>query len=392
MKNMLWLPGWYPNRTEPYTGDFIQRHARAASLYCRVRVIHVLRDKEGMVTKQVLEETQESGNLEETVIYYYSPSFWFSPLEKLCSFLRYMRLYKRAIRAYITEKGLPAGVHVHIINKNGWLALWLKRKFGIRFVVSEHWTAYLKEAKPGFDSFSLPFKWMWARIVNAASGFSAVSRCLGNALQERQKNIRFSVIPNVVDSSLFFPLAATTPGPVHFIHISTLSYQKNPEAILQAFALIKRTRQEFRLSVFGPPRPDLQQLAATLGLGEELRFYEEVPQAVLAGYVQQADALVLYSRYETFGCVLIEANACGVPAIVSDIPVHHETIEEGVSGYFAAGDNAAALAAKLSWFMQHAHAIPREALAAATREKYHYERVGKLFDAFYRETLEPGGA
>ena len=36
---ILWLPSWYPNKSEPYSGDFIQRHAKAAALYDPVTVI-----------------------------------------------------------------------------------------------------------------------------------------------------------------------------------------------------------------------------------------------------------------------------------------------------------------------------------------------------------------
>jgi glycosyltransferase involved in cell wall biosynthesis len=154
-------------------------------------------------------------------------------------------------------------------------------------------------------------------------------------------------------------------------------------------ALVKQTMPGFRLSVFGPHRPALELLAAAKGLQDHIRFYAEVPQPELAGYMRQADALILYSRYETFGCVLIEANASGIPAIVSDIPVHHETISEGENGYFAEGDNAAALAGTLCRFMQQHHAGSRAAIAAGAREKYNYERVGRLFAAFYQNMLQP---
>jgi len=51
---LLWLTGWYPNKTEPYAGDFIQRHAAAVALYHEVEVIHLVRDPDGIVTKDVL--------------------------------------------------------------------------------------------------------------------------------------------------------------------------------------------------------------------------------------------------------------------------------------------------------------------------------------------------
>lgn len=63
-------------------------------------------------------------------------------------------------------------------------------------------------------------------------------------------------------------------------------------------------------------------------------LYEEMSQESLVKFLQPATALILVSSYETFGCVLIEANACGVPVIVSDIPVFHETVKQEVNGVF----------------------------------------------------------
>ena len=385
---LLWLTGWYPNKTEPYTGDFIQRHAAAVALYHRVEVIHLVRDRDGIVTKDVHEDVFEKGSLTERIIYYYSPRLPLSPAERLLSGLRYRSLYRAAIENYLQREGKPTGVHVQIAGKNGWMAYWLKGRMGIPYVVSEQWTGYLPEARLATGRPSIIPRWMWERVMKNAAGVSVVSHWLGNALQALQKEISYTVIPNVVDTHVFYPgPAATAKGPVHFIHISTLGYQKDPEGIFRALAMVKQKRHAFRLSVFGRPGPALLQMRAELGLEKEIQFHEEVPQTVLSEYLRQADALILYSRYETFGCVLIEANACGLPAIVSDIPVHHETIAEGVNGYFAAGENPAALAEKISWFIQQGNTIGKEAIAAAAREKYNYEKIGGLFTAFYERTI-----
>ena len=50
-KNILWLPGWYPNILSPYDGDFIQRHARAVALFQKLTVIYIKKDEKGIVTQ-----------------------------------------------------------------------------------------------------------------------------------------------------------------------------------------------------------------------------------------------------------------------------------------------------------------------------------------------------
>ena len=241
---------------------------------------------------------------------------------------------------------------MHVINKNGLLALWLKKKYNIPFFISEHWTVYLPAAVPHFKKLNFFFRVMWRKIIKAAEGCSVVSEYLGKSITRIQKDIRFTVIPNVADNTIFFPAVKKEEGVTRFIHISGLHYQKNPEAILQAFAIVKKTNPAFTVTVFGPQKKHLEELANPSWIGAKYVFYNEVPQAKLAGFVQQSHALILYSRYETFGCVIIEANACGIPVIVSDLPVFHEIIDEGKNGYFVPGENPAVLARKIVWFMK----------------------------------------
>src|SRR6476659_7896057 len=99
---ILWLPSWYPNKLEPYNGDFIQRHARAVSLYQKVRVLFVVRDEKGTVTKDVLTENFANENLTEQLIYYTvgkAPS----GIQKAVSQRRYNQLFKKAIQQCILQ-------------------------------------------------------------------------------------------------------------------------------------------------------------------------------------------------------------------------------------------------------------------------------------------------
>ncbi len=388
MKNLLWLPAWYPNKLLPYDGDFIQRHARAVSLFNKIQVIHVIRDKTGKVTKNIFTETVQDANLNEKIIYYYSPSYSISLFDKVFSTRHYNRIYKNAIKEYIEESVLPTCTHVHVVNKNGLMALWLKRKYKVPFVISEHWTGYLPAPISGFKNMSSIFKSMWKRVVNESAGMSTVSQYLASAINSIQNSVKCTIIPNVVDDNIFSPSVKAEEKTSRFIHISGLDYQKNPEAIIEALAIVRKSNPDFSLSVFGPAKEKLQQLVESCKLTDQVIFYGEVPQKELAKFVQQSDVLILYSRYETFGCVIIEANACGVPAIVSDLPVFHETITEGVNGYFVEGENPEALAKKILWFMNNRNVIDKKKIAATAKEKYNYPGVAKMFDDFYNEKLK----
>ena len=382
---VLWLPSWYPNKIEPYNGDFIQRHAKAVSLKENVHVIYVMKDALAAVTSGTLTETKTEGGLKETLIYYHVRPMKFKWLEKLLSFRAYVRVYKNAVLQCLKEEGKPKLVQVYIAFKSGLIALWLKKRFGIAYVVSEQWTVYLPGAEPNFSSFSFFNRYLVKKIMRQAAGIMVVSDYLGQRLQQLFGVAKPVVIPNVVDEKLFFYTKANGLSANRFVHVSTLTFQKNPEAIIEAFSVLKQKGYSFTLDVIGPQLPELAALVRNYGLEDDLFFRGEMPQAQLVKFVQNADALILYSRYETFGCVLIEANACGVPVIVSDISVLRENVKEGFNGIFAAAENGVALSGQIAYFIENKTQFNKEEIARYTAEKFNYARVGAQFEAWYKE-------
>lgn len=389
MKKILWLASWYPNRLAPSNADFIQRHARAVSLYHEVDVIFVVRDAEGVITKNEKLEVIREGALTQQIIYYYSPRIPIPAINKLLSQLKYNRLFKKYLRKYIVEKGSPSLAHVHVGMKAGILANWLKRQYSIPYVITEHWTGFLPEAAERFDGLSAYLQKKWKQLLQSAAGVSVVSAYLGkhlSALPVKMPSIK--VIPNVVDTGIFYPVEKQKSGIVRFIHVSGLGFQKNPDAILKAFAIVHERRLPFRLDIFGPHNDSITSQVKALGLQAQVSLHEEVPQPELAKWVRQADALVLYSRYETFGCVVAEAQVAGVPVIVSDIPVMHELVKQGGNGLLVKADDPAALAEQIGWFMQNREGFNSWLIAEESAARYNYREVGKLFADWYEEVLE----
>ncbi len=385
---ILWLASWYPNRLEKFTGDFIQRHAQAASLYSNVQVITVVRDTTGEVTKSVLVEEFSDGNLKEMIIYYYCRKVIPGFPDKYFSLLKFKRVFKKAILQYINKEGKPNLAHVHTGMKAGLLAMWLKRKFQIPYVVSEHWTGFLPEANDNFVDLPGFIKESWKKLIWNASGVSVVSSYLGGKMRARIKTQSpLVIISNVVNTSVFFPGRQQKRQLTRFVHVSELNFQKNPETILQAFAIVKNSGGSFFLDIFGTPRNEVKAMVNDLELSDEVQFHGEVAQTELCRSFQQADALILYSRYETFGCVVIEANACGLPVIVSDIPVLNEIVKDGENGAFVKENDPQELAEKLLLFINGKVKFDAENIASIAYRKYNYREIGKQFYEWYKKVL-----
>lgn len=388
-KKILWLVSWYPNKLSPFNGDFIKRHAEAVSLVEDIYVIYVVRDVSGSITKDVFIEKSKKGGLTEEIIYYYSPSASISMLDKFFSERKYRKLYKKAVIDYIKESGAPALCHVHVAMKAGIIACWLKNKKSIPYVLSEHWTGFLPEADDKIADKPFYLQSAWKKVITNADKVSAVSENLSVAMQKLFGLKQISVIPNVVDRSVFYLEEAGSNDTIRFIHISGLAKFKNVKAIIQAFVIVQKEYPAATFDIFGSEDEEMKTVVSDLHLEKSIRFYSEIPQQVLAGYVRHSTALILYSNYETFGCVIIEANACGIPVIVSDIPVFHETVTEGVNGTFVPANNPEALAKRMADVINNRISFNKQAIEA-TSLKYSYENVGKQFSNWYNEILSNG--
>ena len=157
MIKALWLTSWYPNRLDAMNGDFIQRHAKAVSLFCKVDVIHLEPDKNNLLQQAVELSTQKHENLTETIVLY--KLYKFPLIGKLFSLIRYITLFKKQVAQYIAVNGKPDIVHVHIPMKAGLIALWLKRRYSIPFAVTEHWAIYNNAAPDTYPKRNFIFKY-----------------------------------------------------------------------------------------------------------------------------------------------------------------------------------------------------------------------------------------
>ncbi len=378
---VLWLVSWYPNRLDKFTGDFIQRHAEAVSQYAAVEVLFVKKDKT-LTTNAIEVERTVKGNLTEHIIYYNSAKTNLKIIDRVISFFNYKKYYQEAVEQYIKANGIPAYIHVHVAMKAGLIALWAKRKYNIPYLLTEHWGDYLEEAVPNIKDYNFIYRHYSKKIITGAVASTFVSVAFQKQMIKKYAVQNTHVIPNVVNTDIFYPVANLSVDKIRFIHISSMAYQKNPEAMLQALALLKSEFQ-FEMLLYGPIKVATEQLIVELGLQDRVWLKGEVPQEELAKSIQQSDALILYSRFETFGCVLIEANACGVPVIVSELEVFHEIVEEGVNGIFAAGENPKALAEKLREFVKQKNKFDKELIAANAADKYNYKKVGQHFFELY---------
>lgn len=96
----------------------------------------------------------------------------------------------------------------------------------------------------------------------------------------------------------------------------------------------------------------LVELKEELGIGDIVTFLGSRAQAALPFYYSSAAAVVMPSRYESFGLAALEAMACGAPVVASDVGGLSFLVQDGVTGFLVPEGNAEKFAEKISLLLR----------------------------------------
>lgn len=273
-------------------------------------------------------------------------------------------------------------------------ALWLAQRCGLPTVVSVH------NAFPPAD-YSPWHRSLLQQAFGAVRGIYAVSE---SALQHFmalyhpyiRSETRLAVIPNGVDTRRFRPSPAlrsearrnwkVPPGSLVMGSVARLAEQKRPQA---ALALLAALRLEFAhlylvLVGEGPLEAALRQQAAELGVAAYVVFagFQHDVERQLPGM----DVHLLLSRNEGFGIATIEAMACGVPVVGTDVPGTADVLRGSAGGLLTPLDDAGALAGAVAALLRDPERRARMGLSGRheAERRYGQEQVAEMVQAFYR--------
>jgi glycosyltransferase involved in cell wall biosynthesis len=151
------------------------------------------------------------------------------------------------------------------------------------------------------------------RVWQHASAVVANSAGL-KELAAQTWNGTIHIIPNGVDTTEFKPARRKRSGPLRLISVGRLIRRKGYDVLIEAMAGLDA---ELTLVGEGPEQDKLQRLAQQHKV--RVRFAGAVPHSRVAQELQKADVFVLPSRAEGMSNSVLEAMACGLPVVVSDV-------------------------------------------------------------------------
>ncbi len=235
----------------------------------------------------------------------------------------------------------------------------------------------------------------WRYTVTFFNRFPLVttpSQVMARELTTHGLRVPVVAVSNGVDTHLFRPAPrVSSKDVVTILHVGRLSYEKNVDLLLRAFARVAGQHPAARLTIVGdgPDREALTHLAGELGLGERVCFTGFVPHEQLPALYQAADLFATGSTIETQGLVVLEAAACGLPVVGVGALAMPEAVHHTVNGFLAPAGNEAALAQHLARLV--ADAGLRRRMGAASRrlaEQHSLERVAAQYERLYRQVAD----
>jgi N-acetyl-alpha-D-glucosaminyl L-malate synthase BshA len=202
------------------------------------------------------------------------------------------------------------------------------------------------------------------------------------------------VIPNFVSLEEYYPSddpscrSALVPGDKKVLmHISNFREVKRVPDVVRTLAKLREHVDAALVLVGdGPERPATEAEVERLGLGENVQFLGKVD--AVADLLRAADLFLLPSASESFGLSALEAMACGVPVVASDVGGLREVVQDGVSGRLVPVGDLEALAHAAVELLQPERWRAARAAAVERAQSFSAERVVPRYEALYARVME----
>ena len=205
-----------------------------------------------------------------------------------------------------------------------------------------------------------------------------------------------------VDVETFTPAGASMraahglEGKQVVICVTRLVPIKNLSLMLDALALVRRQRDDVVLLVVGegPQQPVLQARAKEIGLADAVRFVGYVPQNETAAWYRAANVFALSSDFDNSPNVVLEAMACGLPVVATDVGGLREYLKPPANGLLTPKGDAPAFADALLTLLNDAEracAIGRRNRTDAVERFSWAASAARMRDVYARVIAEFAG-
>ncbi|HVN72511.1 MAG TPA: glycosyltransferase [Desulfomonilia bacterium] len=190
---------------------------------------------------------------------------------------------------------------------------------------------------------------------------------------------KIKIIPKAVDPDLFKPDKGTGPeifarwginDGITLLYAGRISKDKNLDLLCRVYLELSKERPDINLLIVGEG-PYLEEMRHALSPHPRIHFTGRIPREELPPIYANSHIFVFPSTTDTFGMVVLEAQACGLPAIVSDVGGPQEIISDGRTGFVSRRDDQHDLLEKIQTMLTIIENDPRAYARMKRRARLH---------------------
>jgi glycosyltransferase involved in cell wall biosynthesis len=224
-----------------------------------------------------------------------------------------------------------------------------------------------------------------------ANTIHTVSETSKQDLLELGTNSRIVVVPNGINVNDYSLQNGISPNPHQAIFVGRLVFYKNLEIVFRALTRVIQTVRDAKLIIVGdgPMRTAWSSMIDDLGLNQHVHFLGRISHVEKLRQLRQSAFLLLPSRVEGFGIVILEAFACNRPVLVSSIGALRELVSDEVDGFLADPNVEEDWTKKMIMVFTDFKRTQQMGLIGRTKCVYNFsnERVAKDMEKLYESTL-----
>jgi len=388
---VLVLSRAYPNNVTALQGLWVQRLVRQSARFCELKVVSPVAYcpplpgiPENYSRFRRVVRRRWDGPVEV-----FHPRFVLGPGQTTYTmeWLLYYAGIRKTIRHLRRDFSFDL-IHAHFTYPDGVVAAHLGRRYGVPVVITEHnlWGPWMNQWS------GVRERAIWAARQSARC--MAVSRSVRSTIESfAGKMDNLVVIPCGVDGSEFsLPTNQNGRVPNQIVFVGAVRPVKGVDVLLEAVRVLAERGRQLNLvligeAFFGAYQQEelrLKQMVSELKLVDCVRFAGKQLPPELARSMRQSAALVLPSRAESLGMVLVEALACGTPVVATRCGGPEDIVNDRVGVLVPPGDPAA-LAHGIEHVLDH-HYDPA-ILRAHALENFGLESVGRRLSDVYHDAV-----
>jgi teichuronic acid biosynthesis glycosyltransferase TuaC len=391
--NVLVLSRIYPNNVLPLSGLWVEGLTSALRRLCEVRVVSPVPYCPPVPNgvsygryRQIPRRDRVSGIEVSDPRFLTGPARTLDPIEAAS--------YYWGVRGDIARlrRDFPFDViHAHFAYPDGAVAARLGHRYEVPVLITEHapWVPWMV-AEPVVRAQAV-------RASRKAAFHIAGSRFVRATIaQFTGDSDRLRTIPIGVDGQLFVPPPdESARDPDQILYVGRIHSIKGVDVLLRAMRVLVERRPSTRLTLVGGgfiyrgyqrQEEALRRLASELRLDGHIEFVGGRPPKEVAAWMQRSAVLVLPSRAEAFGAVLVEALACGTPVVATRCGGPEDVVADRV-GRLVPSDDEEALAGAIEDVLANRDRYDPGQLRAYALEGFSWDTIARRTLALYEAAI-----